>query len=73
MRYQMQSVIFGSAYATYTIEELLWGFETDVADKINGGAFFRGTDYRLVNTTTPIFNDQIGTVSEAYYGVYTGS
>lgn len=40
---------------------------------INGGNFFSGNDYRLMNQTTPILNDQIGTVSDAIYGVYTGS
>lgn len=40
---------------------------------INGGDFFEGNDFRLVNKTTPIFNDIIGTVAEAEFGVYTGS
>ena len=40
---------------------------------INGGDFFAGNDYRLVNQTTPIFNDIIGSVAEAWYGIYTGS
>lgn len=68
-----QAVLFGTPFATYTAAELLWGFETTAADKINGGCFFCGTDYRLVNQVTPILNDQIGTVAEAWYGLYTGS
>ena len=73
LRYLTQSWIFGGAFAMTSAQDLLFGFETPVTDMINGGDFFSGNDYRIGNTTTPILNDQIGTVSDALYGVYTGS
>jgi hypothetical protein len=44
-----------------------------VTQWIDGGNFFSGNDYRLQNATTPILNDQISTIAEAYWGIYTGS
>jgi len=63
----------GGSFSSITASDLLFGFETNVTQKINGGDFFQGNDFGLQNTTTPIFNDLIGSVAESWYGVYTGS
>lgn len=39
------------------MKEILFGYETNSADKINGGNFFGGDEFSLSNIVTPIFND----------------
>jgi len=57
MRVYIQDRIFGSAFASYTMTELLMGFENTVADKVNGGDYLLGDDFGLSKETTPIIND----------------
>ena len=63
----------GGALKTYTIEELINGYENDIAARINGGQYYGGYDFSISNSTTPVFNDLIGEISESVYGIYTGS
>jgi hypothetical protein len=47
----------GGAFANLTANELLFGYESDVTNKLNEGDFFAGNLWQLSNKTTPIFND----------------
>lgn len=73
MRYHIQTYTMGGALKTYTAEQLMNGYENDIAAKINGGQYYGGYDFSICNDTTPVFNDMLGSVSEATYGIYTGS
>ena len=59
--------------ATYTSEELLFGWESSIAAKANGGDFWQGADFNVQPYMTPIFNDQIGPVAFTPYNLYSGS
>ncbi len=72
-RGNIESTIFGGAYATIKIEDLLYGYESDIAGKINGGDYLLGDDFALSNMTTPIINDQKGFGSAVNFGMLTGS
>ncbi len=72
-RDMIEQMIFGSAYANIKIQDMLDGFENDVADKVNGGDYYKGNDFSLSKMTTPIRNDIKGFQSNVPYGMYTGS
>lgn len=40
MRYMIESYYFDSGFATQKVSEVLFGFTTPVADRINGGNFW---------------------------------
>ena len=63
----------GGALKNYDFEELINGYKNDIADRINGGQYYAGNDFSISNTTTPVFNERIDEVSNAIYGMYTGS
>jgi len=73
MRAYVQSRIFDSAYAEYTMTQLLTGFENPYAARLNGGHYAQGDDFSLSNYTTPILNDQTGFGKNVSFGLYTGS
>jgi len=56
-----------------TKTDLYLGYKTNITDRINGGDFFAGADYDLDNTITPVINEVKGRVSDATFGMYTGS
>ena len=43
---------------------MLFGFESKVAPLVNGGNFLAGNDFALSGNITPVFNDQIGSMSD---------
>ena len=49
MRYHIQGYLMGGAYFNYTASELLMGFNSNIAVKINGGDFMAGNDYDLTD------------------------
>jgi len=49
--------------ATFTAQELMFGFTSEIADNVNGGDFWQGSMFDLSNINTPIINDQIGSIS----------
>ena len=63
----------GGAYYNYTVHELLFGYTSIIAEKINGGDYFAGADYDLVAEVTPVFNDLVGVIADATTDIYTGS
>jgi len=60
MRKMIQDYLFGGAISTYKIKDLVHGFESDVAERVNGGDFFMGDDFNLDKSVTAILNDQVG-------------
>lgn len=64
MRYHVQAVTMGGALRTYTAQELINGYENDIAARVNGGQYYGGYDFSIANATTPVFNELIGTVSD---------
>jgi hypothetical protein len=73
MRVYIQNRFFGGAYSKLTMDQVLFGYENDVAAKVNGGDYFFGDDFSLSNMTTPIITDQRGFGSNVSFGLYTGS
>ena len=73
MRYHIQDYTLGGALKSYTAMDLINGYENDIAERVNGGQYYGGYDFSITNSTTPVFNEMVGEVSNAVYGVYTGS
>lgn len=63
MPYLIQDFLFEGAFVELTLNQMINGYETTIADKINGGDFFFGADFALSSAVTPIFNDKTGTTS----------
>jgi hypothetical protein len=57
--------------ATYQMRDLILGFETPIADKINRGDILKGNLY-VSPTVTPLLNNQKGPMTENYWTVDTG-
>ena len=72
-RTMVEAKIMGYGYAYINVHDMLYGFENDVAAKINGGQFYQGNDFSLSNFTAPIINDMSGLQASVPYGMYTGS
>ena len=48
MRYHLEATVMGGALKEYSgAEELLNGFESDVASRVNGGLYYAGNDFSL--------------------------
>lgn len=69
----VQGWLLEGAYATYTTDQLLFGWSSEIAAKANGGDFWQGADFSIDSIMTPILNDQMGVVATAQYGLYSGS
>lgn len=72
-RTMIEARIMGYGYAYIKVSDMLEGFTSDVASKINGGNFYQGNDFSLSNHTAPIINDFSGFQSKVAYGMKTGS
>ena len=46
----------GGAYKNITITDMIFGFESKVAYKVNGGDFLWGNNFGLESSITPVFN-----------------
>jgi len=73
MRKFAQEYVLNGAFNVYDTADLIYGFETDVTDIMNTGDFSKGHDLDSSRIVTPIFNDQISEISEATFGIYSGS
>lgn len=71
-RTRIESVYFGGAFADILVSDMLNGYENDVAARINGGDYFAGDDFALMNYTNPIRIDVTGPDSVVIYGLLTG-
>jgi len=72
-RGNVEKYIFGGAYADIKVDDLLFGFVSDVASKAEGSNYVLGNYFGISNMTTPIINDQKGFGSNVTFGMYTGS
>lgn len=61
------------AFATYTVQDLLYGFTSSLAANINTMDLYTGTDSDVNNLVTPVLNDQMGAVSEQELAIYSGA
>lgn len=59
-RKNVEARIMNYGYAFISVHDMLYGFENDVAAKINGGNFYQGNDFSLSNYTAPVINDMSG-------------
>ena len=59
-RSNIETKIFGGAFADIKVSDMLNGFYNGYAAKVNGGDYILGNDFSLYNVTTPIQNDRIG-------------
>lgn len=57
MRNHIQGYIMGGAFANYTLQELLYGWESSIPERINGGNYSSGADYDIQSSVTVVFND----------------
>ena len=73
MRAMVQEYTMGGAFVNMTISDMIFGFESKVAHKVNGGDFLWGNVFALQSPITPIFNDQVGTMSEQQMSFYPGT
>jgi len=69
----IETKIFGGGFVNIKISDMLNGYESDVAAKINGGDYYQGNDFSLSSLATPIRNEIQGLQADVPYGVYTGS
>ena len=56
-----------------TIKEMNFGFESNIVSRAIGGEFLWGNIYALQSPITPVFNDQIGAMSEQMISFYPGT
>ena len=47
MRQMVQDYLFGGAYVNITISEMVFGFESKIASRVNGGEFLWGNIFAL--------------------------
>jgi len=64
LRYQLQEWLMQGAFATYTVEDLLYGFNSTLYTQINTMDLYTGTDSDVTELVTPVLNDHKGPVSE---------
>ena len=73
MRFHVEAYLLGDGMKTYeNVKDLITGFDSPIASKINGGDYYAGDDFSLASATTPIFNEQIGVPSESKFVLKTG-
>lgn len=73
LRSQIETQFFDSAFADLLVTDMLDGYETEYASRVNGGDYWKGNDFSLSSMTQPIRNDVMGFQSNVSYGEYTGS
>lgn len=52
-----QDYLMGGAMFNITIKDMIFGFESKVAHKMNGGEFLWGNIFALESPITPVLND----------------
>ena len=77
MRYHVETYTMGNSFKTYSgtqgTTDLIYGYENDIASRVNGGLYYAGNDFSISEATTPVFNNNYGGASEGIWGIYTGS
>lgn len=54
----VQGWLMQGSWQTYTNEQLLYGWQSTIAAKANGGDFWAGADFNIETWMTPIFTDK---------------
>ena len=73
MRAMVQEYTMGGAFVNMTISDMIFGFESKVAHKVSGGEFLWGNIFALQSAITPVFNDQVGALSEQQMSFHPGT
>ena len=74
MKYMVQDYLMGGYNKTMNAKELIYGFNSTMAFKVNGGDFLWGNNFALGSAVTPVFNDfKIGAMTEQQISLYPGS
>ena len=63
----------GGALQSKIASDLIFGFNSTVAHKVNGGRFLWGNEFAIQAPVTPIFNDKISAMSEQEISMYPGT
>jgi|LauGreDrversion4_2_1035121.scaffolds.fasta_scaffold322546_2 hypothetical protein len=69
----VQGWLMEGATATYTSQEILFGWETTIAEKVNGGDFWQGADFDTYGWINVIYSTDDWLVANATYNLYSGS
>jgi hypothetical protein len=60
-------------FVNYTSEQLMFGWDSQIIAKANGGNYWQGADFNLETYMTPIINDVNGPLAKTPFGLYAGS
>lgn len=71
--FMVEGWLFDSSWTNLTSRDLLYGWQTPIADRVNTGDFWQGPDKSVSDWVVPILNDQNGPVANVPYGLYSGS
>ena len=71
MKMHIFEYLLGGSTVTKTARELIFGYDTDLTDKINEGDLLRGNLY-VDSTVTPVLNNFMGPTSGRKYTLLTG-
>lgn len=69
----VQGWLMEGATATYTSQEILFGWENTIAEKVNGGDFWQGADFDTYGWINVIYSTDDWLVANATYNLYSGS
>lgn len=64
MQDMIETYMFNGTHSELTVQEMLFGYEDPVFEKIIGTDFYWGDYQYLEREVTPVFNDQISTMKE---------
>lgn len=69
----VQGWMMEGPWVNYTSSQLVFGWESTLMAKANGGNYWEGADFNVETYMTPILNDQMGPMAETPFGLYAGS
>ena len=72
MKYMVENYLMGGDLITKKAGQFIKGFDSQIAQRVNGGSFFSGTDFGLQEVVTPVFNDRMGLMSQQITSLYSG-
>lgn len=71
--YMVQGWMMEGPFVNYTSEQLMFGWDSQIIAKANGGNYWQGADFNLETYMTPIINDVNGPLAKTPFGLYAGS
>jgi len=69
----VQGWLFEGPFRNYTSDELIFGWDSKIANKANGGDYWEGADFNIETFMTPIFTESRGPMANTRYGLFAGS